>query len=76
MGKYVTVVCGMAALAAGFWSLAAVWPLLWKAVRVIAPLMLIIGGAFAMVIGLAEIRDSIASRAEKDQSTPSASEQS
>ena len=59
MGKYLTVLGGMAAIAAGTWGLMTRWPLLLKILGVLAPLLLLVVGVFAVLIGCAEIRDSL-----------------
>ena len=57
MGKYLTVVGGVVAIAGGFWGLVVTWPLLLRMLEVSVPLILLVGGMFAVAIGAAEIRD-------------------
>ena len=59
MGKYLTVVGGVVAIAGGFWGLVVAWPLLLRMLEVAVPLILLVGGMFAVAIGAAEIRDSL-----------------
>jgi hypothetical protein len=68
MGKYVTVAVGLALMAFGAWGVFATWPLLWTAIKVIVPVLLLLGGLLAVLVGFGEIRDSVASRASQSQS--------
>jgi len=63
MAKYVTVMLGVVAMSGGVWMLAATWPLLWIAVQVAVPVLLVLGGLLAIGVGLGEIRDAAADRA-------------
>lgn len=62
MGKYLTVLVGLAAVVAGGWSLAATWPLAWKVLQVTVPILFVLGGLLAVLVGLGEIQDSLANR--------------
>ncbi len=68
MGKYLAVIVGLAAIAVGGWSMAATWPLVWKALQVLVPILLVLGGLLAVLVGLGEIQDSLANRRSR---TPS-----
>jgi len=60
MGKYVTVVVGLALMAFGAWGVFATWPLLWTAIKATVPVLLLLGGLLAVLVGFGEIRDSFA----------------
>ena len=57
MGKYAHLLGGAAAIGAGVWMIRATWPLCWHAILAVVPLVLVLGGGLAIVIGLAEIAD-------------------
>ena len=59
MGKYVTVVLGLAAVACGTWVILATWPLFWRAIQAMVPALVVLGGLVAVLVGLGEIRDSL-----------------
>ncbi len=59
MGKYAHLTGGVASIALGVWLIRATWPLCWKAILAIAPLLLVVGGVLAVLIGLAEITDHL-----------------
>ena len=67
MGKYVTILVGLAAFTFGAWSIAATWPLLWQAVQVTVPCLFVIGGLLAIGVGLGEIRDTQAERRRRTE---------
>ncbi|MBI4323266.1 MAG: hypothetical protein HY596_03210 [Candidatus Omnitrophica bacterium] len=58
MGKYLTVILGLAAMACGAWGIRATWPLLWRAIQAMVPALFFLGGGLAVLVGLGEIRDS------------------
>lgn len=74
MGKYVSVLVGLAAMAFGIWGILATWPLLWTAVKATAPVTFVLGGLLAVLIGFGEIRDSFTEKKPPAQpaSSPSA----
>ena len=59
MGKYLTVILGLAAMAFGAWGILATWPLLWRAIQAMVPALFLLGGGLAVMVGLGEIRDSL-----------------
>ncbi len=65
MGKYLTVILGLAAMAFGAWGILATWPLLWRAIQAMVPALFLLGGGLAVMVGLGEIRDSLG----RDQKT-------
>lgn len=69
MGKYMSVILGAAAMAFGLWAICATWPLFWKAIKATVPALFVLGGLLAVIVGLGEIRDSLASN--KAQTEPS-----
>ena len=69
MGKYVCLLSGLAAIAFGIWGIASTWPWLWNWLKAVIPLLFVLGGALAVLIGAAEIRDS-RKPASPDSSTP------
>ena len=71
MGKYLTVLIGVMAIVGGLWAIGATWPLLWTAAKAVLPLLLVLSGVLAVVVGLSEIRDSLtASRVDTPPSQP------
>lgn len=62
MGKYVTLVLGVATMGVGLWGIHTSWPLLWKAVQVLLPVLFVLGGLLAVLVALGEIRDHLALR--------------
>ena len=62
MGKYLTVILGVSAMACGAWGILATWPLLWRVILSVVPLVFVLGGLLAVLVGLAEIRDSFIRR--------------
>ncbi|GEM_PF-6000988 len=65
MGKYLSVLLGIAAMVIGFWALRVTWPLLWTVCKVVIPLVLVLGGGMAVLVGLGEISDSLRQRTPK-----------
>ena len=59
MGKYVTLLLGLAAIALGVWAIQATWPLFWRAVQAVGPALIILVGLMAVLVGAGEIRDSL-----------------
>ena len=59
MGKYLSVLLGLAAIGLGIWAARAMWPLLWAALKLLLPIILIAGGILAVLVGWAEIADTI-----------------
>ena len=59
MGKYMTVLLGLAAMAAGAWAMLATWPLFWRALQATVPVLVLVAGLMAVLVGVAEIRDSL-----------------
>jgi len=66
MGKYLSVVLGVATIAFGVWGIVATWPLLWQAILAVVPAMFVLGGGLAVIIGVSEIQDSLTAK----QTTP------
>ncbi len=66
MGKYLTVILGVSAMACGAWGILATWPLLWLAIQAMVPALFLLVGGLAVLVGLGEIRDSLG---RKDQKT-------
>lgn len=62
MGKYLSVLLGIAAMALGLWGLRAAWPLLWTVCKVLVPLVLVLGGALAVLVGCVEISDTLSQK--------------
>ena len=60
MGKYMTVILGLAVMACGAWAMLATWPLCWRALLATLPAVLLLAGLMAVLVGLGEIRDSLA----------------
>jgi len=71
MGKYLSVILGVVAMAFGIWGIVMTWPLLWKAILATVPAMCVLGGLLAVIIGIGEIRDSLESRRTQTQPTSS-----
>jgi len=69
MGKYMSVILGLASIAFGVWGIAVTWPWLWNAIKATVPAMFVLGGLLAVIIGLGEIRDSFASPKPQPQPT-------
>jgi hypothetical protein len=69
MGKYVTVLVGLLLIALGVWGVRAAWPNLWVVLTALVPVLAMAIGAVAVLIGAAEIWDSLAARS--DRSHPS-----
>ena len=59
MGKYLTVILGLAAMVFGFWGILATWPLAWRAILAVVPMTFVLGGLLAVIVGFSEIRDSL-----------------
>ena len=71
MGKYLSVILGLVAIAFGIWGIVVTWPLLWKAILATVPAMFVLGGMLAVIIGIGEIRDSLESRRTPTETTGS-----
>ena len=67
MGKYLTVVLGVAAIVFGMWGIVTTWPLLWIAITAIVPPLFVLGGLLAVMVGVGEIRDIFAARKTQAQ---------
>ena len=59
MGKYLTLLLGLAAVAAGVWGIRTTWPLVWRAALVAGPVAILVIGLVAVLVALGEIRDSL-----------------
>jgi len=68
MGKYLSVIVGLAAIVFGIWGIVVTWPLLLRAILATVPAMFVLGGLLAVIIGLSEIRDSFASQKSQPSS--------
>ena len=62
MGKYLSVVLGAGAVWFGLWGIGATWPLFWTAVKTVVPPVCVLGGLLAVIVGLMEIRDTLADK--------------
>ena len=62
MASWLTILAGLASLGFGAWAVWATWPLLWLAVKAAVPALCIVGGALAVLVGIAELRDRCSSR--------------
>lgn len=62
MGKYLSVIIGLVITLAGLWGLIRWWCDLLLVLRGSIPIMLIFGGAIAVIAGLSEIRDELSSK--------------
>jgi hypothetical protein len=69
MGKYVTLLLGVAAMAGGIVTIHATWPLFWRAVQAVVPALIVFVGMMAVLVGLGEIRDSL-ERADRKTEKP------
>ncbi len=74
MGASLTILAGLGLLAAGLWGVRVTWPLCLVVVKAIVPLMCILGGILALLVGAGELRDSAAPRkpAEPEAEKPQA----
>ena len=59
MAKYLSVVLGLLAMGVGVWGIIATWPLLWTATKALVLILFVGGGVIAVLVGVAEIRDSL-----------------
>lgn len=62
MGKYVTLVLGLATMGVGLWGIRSSWPLFWKALQVMLSILFVLGGLLAVLVAVGEIRDHLAIR--------------
>ncbi len=76
MGKYLTVLFGLAAIVFGMWGIAVTWPLLWTAIKATVPPFFVLGGLLAVLVGLGEIRDSLARKGQASSTTSTATQKS
>lgn len=70
MGKYLCVAGGLLAMTLGVWGMRAAWPLVWTAIKVLVPVLFVLGGFLAVMVGVGEIRDRLAdNKARTDPTT-------
>ncbi|MBI4974405.1 MAG: hypothetical protein HZC19_01110 [Candidatus Omnitrophica bacterium] len=65
MGKYLSVIIGAVVSLLGLWGLIIWWGDFLLVLRGSIPAMLIFGGAIAVIAGLSEIKDELASKKEE-----------
>ena len=65
MGKYLSVIIGAIVALLGLWGLAGWWEDFLLVLRGSVPAMLIFGGIIAVIAGISEIRDEVASKKEE-----------
>lgn len=58
MGKYLTLIGGVAALWLAVWGMQVTWPLCARALQAVALFVCLIGGLLAVHVAWGEIRDS------------------
>jgi hypothetical protein len=66
MGKYATLLIGLALMAVGCWGIRAFWPSLKLVLQAALPVAALCIGFFAFMIGLAEIWDTLSSKRSGD----------
>lgn len=62
MGKYLSIIIGVAAFLAGFLGLIRWWGLMMVVLKGTIPAILICAGLIAVIAGISEIRDESASK--------------
>lgn len=67
MGKYMSIIVGSIIALLGLWGLIAWWNDFLLVLRGLIPAMLIFGGVIAVIAGLSEIRDELASKKEENK---------
>ncbi len=65
MGKYISVIGGIAAALLGLWGVIGWWPHFIKVLQGTVPAMLIFGGLIALFLGVSEIKDELAAKKEE-----------
>ena len=65
MSASLTILAGLGLLAAGLWGVKVTWPLCLVVVKAIVPLLCILGGILALLVGAGELRDSFAASERK-----------
>lgn len=65
MGKYLSVILGLAAVLIGLVWLIKCWPLFVKALLATVPSILILGGLIALAAGISEIKDTMKTKKEE-----------
>ncbi len=65
MGKYLSVLGGIVAIALGILGLVRWWDLFIRALQATVPAILILGGLIALFAGASEIKDSLAQKKEE-----------
>ena len=67
MGKYLSVIIGAIVALLGLWGLLAWWCDFMLVLRGSVPAMLIFGGVIAVIAGISEIKDELASKKEEEK---------
>jgi len=65
MGKYISVIGGLAAILLGLIGLIRWWDLFVRALLATVPSILILGGLIALAAGVSEIKDAMKSKTEE-----------
>ena len=65
MGKYMSVIVGAIVALLGLWALLGWWGDFLLVLRGCVPAMLIFGGVIAVIAGLSEMKDELASKKEE-----------
>lgn len=66
MGKYLSIIIGAAVALLGLWGLAGWWCDFLTVLKGSVPVMLIFGGAIAVIAGLSELKDAEAAKKPKE----------
>jgi len=65
MGKYMSVVVGAVVALLGLWGLTGWWCDFLLVLRGLIPVMMIFGGVIAVIAGISEVKDELASKKEE-----------